>query len=28
LDCPSCGNLCPPNSRFCYSCGTRLTADQ
>ncbi|HWW02781.1 MAG TPA: lipid-A-disaccharide synthase N-terminal domain-containing protein [Candidatus Acidoferrum sp.] len=24
LDCPSCGNSCPPHSNFCYACGTRL----
>jgi lipid-A-disaccharide synthase-like uncharacterized protein len=22
LDCPKCGNLCPPNSRFCPACGS------
>jgi lipid-A-disaccharide synthase-like uncharacterized protein len=24
LDCPDCGQLCPPQSRFCWSCGGRL----
>jgi lipid-A-disaccharide synthase-like uncharacterized protein len=24
LDCASCGVLCPPHSRFCFSCGARL----
>jgi|SRR5208282_728444 len=24
LDCPDCGKLCPPNSRFCFSCGAAL----
>lgn len=24
LDCPSCGVTCPPNSTYCYACGTRL----
>ncbi len=29
LDCPSCGESCPPNSNFCFACGTRLnTASQ
>jgi lipid-A-disaccharide synthase-like uncharacterized protein len=23
-DCPGCGELCPPHSRFCFACGTRL----
>jgi lipid-A-disaccharide synthase-like uncharacterized protein len=26
LDCPNCGLSCPPNSHYCYSCGTRLEA--
>jgi Lipid A Biosynthesis N-terminal domain len=25
LDCPSCGFSCPPQSKFCSECGTRLT---
>jgi lipid-A-disaccharide synthase-like uncharacterized protein len=24
LECPACGKLCPPQSSFCLSCGTRL----
>ena len=24
LDCAACGALCPPQSRFCFSCGARL----
>jgi lipid-A-disaccharide synthase-like uncharacterized protein len=24
LDCPACGVTCPPNSTYCYACGTRL----
>src|ERR1700735_4536504 len=24
LDCPACGVICPPNSNFCFSCGSRL----
>ncbi len=24
LDCPSCGNSCPPQSNFCSACGSRL----
>ena len=24
LDCPACGRLCPPHSRFCFWCGARL----
>jgi lipid-A-disaccharide synthase-like uncharacterized protein len=24
LDCPGCGNTCPPQSNFCFSCGARL----
>jgi len=27
LDCPACGVSCPPHSRFCYACGTRLEPD-
>jgi lipid-A-disaccharide synthase-like uncharacterized protein len=26
LACPSCGQACPPQSRFCFACGSRLTA--
>jgi lipid-A-disaccharide synthase-like uncharacterized protein len=26
LDCPGCGNSCPPQSNFCPNCGTRLPA--
>jgi lipid-A-disaccharide synthase-like uncharacterized protein len=25
LDCPQCNTLCPPQSVFCYACGTRLS---
>ena len=28
LDCPSCTKACPPNSNFCYACGTRLAAGE
>ena len=24
LDCPGCGQSCPPHSNFCFSCGVRL----
>lgn len=24
LDCPNCGTSCPPNSNFCFACGTRV----
>jgi lipid-A-disaccharide synthase-like uncharacterized protein len=24
LDCPACGVICPPNSNFCFACGSRL----
>ncbi|HXT10926.1 MAG TPA: lipid-A-disaccharide synthase N-terminal domain-containing protein [Candidatus Angelobacter sp.] len=24
LDCPSCGQSCPPQAKFCSECGTRL----
>lgn len=24
LDCPVCSVICPPNSTFCYACGSRL----
>jgi lipid-A-disaccharide synthase-like uncharacterized protein len=24
LDCPACGVICPPNSKFCFACGSRL----
>jgi|SRR6516165_6598599 lipid-A-disaccharide synthase-like uncharacterized protein len=24
LGCPACGVLCPPSSKFCYSCGQQL----
>ena len=26
LDCPSCGEACPPHSKFCSACGARLNA--
>ena len=25
-DCPNCGTLCPPQSSFCFQCGSRLGA--
>jgi lipid-A-disaccharide synthase-like uncharacterized protein len=25
LDCPGCGESCPPHAKFCGSCGARLT---
>ena len=25
LDCPNCGNVCPPHSVFCFACGSKLT---
>ncbi len=24
LDCPSCNTICPPNSKYCFACGTKL----
>lgn len=24
LECPSCATTCPPNSNYCFACGTRL----
>ena len=24
LDCPGCGESCPPHSKFCFACGARL----
>ena len=27
LDCPNCGIACPPQSKFCSDCGTRLVAE-
>jgi lipid-A-disaccharide synthase-like uncharacterized protein len=24
LNCPGCGELCPPNSKFCFACGVPL----
>jgi lipid-A-disaccharide synthase-like uncharacterized protein len=26
LNCPACDVLCPPSSKFCYSCGRELSA--
>ena len=26
LDCPNCGRSCPPESKFCSECGTRLAS--
>lgn len=26
IDCPSCGTSCPPQSKFCFECGTKLEA--
>ena len=28
LDCPNCGLSCPPQSKFCSECGTRLGLEQ
>ena len=28
LDCPNCGLSCPPQSKFCSDCGTRLVAEK
>ncbi|MCX6925302.1 MAG: lipid-A-disaccharide synthase N-terminal domain-containing protein [Verrucomicrobia bacterium] len=25
LNCPGCGELCPPHSKFCFACGARLS---
>lgn len=27
INCPNCENLCPPQSNFCATCGTRLSAE-
>ena len=27
LQCPGCAVLCPPHSKFCYSCGARVAGD-
>jgi len=27
LNCPACGVLCPPGSKFCYSCGEPLSGN-
>ena len=27
LDCPGCKEICPPNSNYCFACGTRLAAE-
>jgi lipid-A-disaccharide synthase-like uncharacterized protein len=24
LDCPKCAKICPPNSSYCFACGTKL----
>jgi lipid-A-disaccharide synthase-like uncharacterized protein len=24
MDCPGCGKLCPPQSNYCFACGTKL----
>ncbi len=26
LECSNCGKSCPPQSKFCYECGTKLVA--
>ena len=26
LDCPACKTVCPPQSNYCFACGTRLPA--
>ena len=28
MDCPACGEVCPPHSKFCLACGARLTASE
>jgi lipid-A-disaccharide synthase-like uncharacterized protein len=28
LDCPGCGKVCPPNSNFCFACGSRLAVSE
>jgi lipid-A-disaccharide synthase-like uncharacterized protein len=28
LDCPRCGEICPPHSIYCFSCGTRLAVSE
>ncbi|MCU0783100.1 MAG: lipid-A-disaccharide synthase N-terminal domain-containing protein [Verrucomicrobia bacterium] len=28
LDCPRCGEICPPHSNFCFACGTRLAVGE
>ncbi|HEU5072373.1 MAG TPA: lipid-A-disaccharide synthase N-terminal domain-containing protein [Verrucomicrobiae bacterium] len=27
LDCPSCNEICPPNSNYCFHCGTKLAVE-
>jgi lipid-A-disaccharide synthase-like uncharacterized protein len=27
LGCPECGSQCPPQSNFCFACGTRLAGE-
>jgi lipid-A-disaccharide synthase-like uncharacterized protein len=28
LDCPGCGNSCPPQSKFCFECGAKLATPE
>jgi lipid-A-disaccharide synthase-like uncharacterized protein len=27
LECPGCGQACPPPAKYCFACGRRLTAE-
>ena len=27
IDCPACGNVCPPESKFCLACGAPLATN-
>ena len=27
MDCPSCKEVCPPNSNYCFACGTKLNVN-
>ena len=28
LDCPGCGEICPPRSNYCHACGAKLGAEK